>query len=171
MPKTDRPLYGDSATGEIAGAIAFKNDINWCRIERKRTAAKSRTAGQGVQRNAYQTAKNFWLALTDEERAAWQSSAPNPWTGYNYYLNLALRSWPLFFGEIVFAEDVLKQGNEEGGVASASYENNFPDSADVLPVFTDGTDNFQAWLFNKLKLSVLAVEGYLIFNKDVIERS
>jgi hypothetical protein len=182
MPKLDKPLYGDSATGEIASVIAFKKgipftspgdeeEIPYGRLEKKRVAAVSRSTGQAAVRDAFLVAKAQWLALSDSERLAWQGCAPDPWTGFNYFMNIALRGGPLWFGEIVFYEDVLKQGNQEGLVSPEDYENNFPTSADACPPFLDGQDNFQAWLFNKMKISLLAIEAYLIQQKATIERS
>lgn len=171
MPKLDGPLYGDWASGEIAGLLAFKKNATWGRLERKRRASRSDTENQEVQRAAFLSAKNAWHGLTDEERAAWFSWAGDPWNGYNYFLFVRLRGDRFWLGELVFGEDLFKQANKDGATVSADYENNFSTAADVLPTVADGSDNFPAWLFNKIVLSLLAIEGYLIANKANIEGS
>lgn len=169
MPKLDKPLYGDSATGEITGTLAFKKDRTWNRLEKKRVAAASRSSGQAAVRDLYKTSKNQWLALSDAEKLVYSNGAPQGWTGFNYFLFIALRAADLWLGGLVFYQDLINQGNVSGVIQSADYQNNFPGSADVLPTLTDGEDNFQAWLFNKLKLSLTVIEGYLIAHKASIE--
>ena len=181
MPKLDRPLYGDSATGEIASVIAFKKgipptspgdeeEIPYGRIEKKRKAAVSRSDLQAAVRDAYLTAKNQWLALTDAERLVYQEGAPDPWTGFNYFMHLALTGSGFWFGDMVFYLDLLNQGNQSGLVGTEDFINFFPVAPDVIPTWTDGQDNPKAYIFNKMVVSILAMEAYLILYKTNIER-
>jgi len=181
MAKTEGPLFGDWASGEVANILAYKkgrpftsagdeDEIPYGRIEKKRRPGKKRTARQEIVRENFKEAKNQWRELTEEEKNNWKQNAPNPWTGYNYFLNVALRGYRYWFSEIIFYEDVFKQGNIEGQAQEIEYENNFPNDLDYCPLIQDGADNFQAWLFNKIALSIKTIQTYLIYNKKNIEK-
>jgi hypothetical protein len=180
MPILDRPLYGDEATGELANTLAFKKgipftspgdegEIPYGRLEIKRTGARSRSTGQGAQRDGFQTVKNNWKALTETEQAAWRNSAPAGWTGFNYYLFIFLRTGSGLLGEMILGEALFNQGQESPVHVPGDYIFNFSSSIDEIPVYDDGEDKLQAWQIIKLVISLQGIENYLIAWKDYIE--
>jgi hypothetical protein len=170
MAKVDGPLYGVEATGEIGGALAFKRDAVYCRIEKKRAPALSRSDPQAARRDLFLSTRTTWLNLTDEQRATWREGAPAGWTGYNYYLFVYLRAAGETLGDLIFGADLVNQGNLTGRFVPGDYVENFPASPDTIPTYEDGTDPVKAWMLNGLTDSILVVENYLITYKNIIER-
>lgn len=170
MAKVDGPLFGVEATGELAGTLAFKLGKTYCRLEKKRAPSRSRTSGQAGQRDAFDLARSAWLGLSPEERAAWRAGAPLGWTGFNSYLHQTLSDMTAYLGGLIFGESILSEGGAAPGTDESQYVDHFPASADEIPVYADEADTLLAWQINRLYLSILAVQAYLIENKSTIER-
>lgn len=170
MAKVDRPLFSDEATGELAKTLAFKLGGEYCRLEKKRLPAKSRTSGQAFQRDFFLATRSAWRSLTEEQRSTWNAGAPSGWTGFNYYLFVNLRSSGTTLGALVFGKDLVNQGNLSGRYTSANYENNFPGSSDTIPTFADGADPVKAWILNDLAASLAAIQSYILAHRAIIER-
>jgi len=171
VPKVDRPLFSDEATGELGGVLAFKRGPVYGRIEKKRVASKSNSPGQAAARAAYQAAKNTWLGLSDGEQLTWREGAPAGWTGFNYFLSVTLLGGGFFLGALVLGADVINQGNKPATKLESGFEHNFPESADVIEEYEDGADPVKAWMINGLVESLLVIEQYLLFYKSRIEGS
>lgn len=182
MAKLEGPLYGDSATGELAGVLGFKKgipftspgdeaEIPYGRLEKKRKAARSRSPGQAAIRDIFVTALGEWRAFSSGEKETWRAGAPAGWTGFNYYLFTRIRSAGFYLGALVFGRDLFNQGNLSGRLSDADFVLNFPDSADTVPTFEDGTDILQALVFMKLNACLMGIENYLITFKENIERT
>jgi hypothetical protein len=170
MPILERPLYSDTASGELASTLAFKKGDRWPRLEVKRVAARSRTAGQAAQRDLFYGKKNAWHALTEPEKESYRNGAPSGWTGYSYFLFIALREAGAYLGDLVLGADLVNQGNLTGPLSSEDYQLLFPPATDEVPEYTDGVDPVKDWMLNKLTDSTLAVENYLILYHETIER-
>lgn len=180
MAKLEGPLYGDWATGNLGDGLAFKKgipftspgdegEIPYSRIEKRRAPSRSRSPGQAGQRDLFQTARTAWLALEDSDKLRYKLGAPAGWSGFNYFLFIALKEAGETLGALVLGRDILNQGNLQTGIPFTEYVFSFSSALDEIPTYEDGTQPGKAWMYNRLAQSVLSIEEYLIMFKETIE--
>jgi hypothetical protein len=169
MAKVERPLYGDTATGEIAGTLAFKKGDRFPRLEIKRVPSKSRTLAQQSQRQRFYDGRSAWLSLSEAEQGEWNGDAPAGMTGYQFYLQAFLAPLPWALGALIIGQDIINQGNPPITVTESQYVLGFPGTADSFPGLTDGIDGTWDFEINKIFESLEIIEAYLLEHKNSIE--
>ncbi|TSA45879.1 hypothetical protein D4R52_01630 [bacterium] len=180
MAKLDRPLYGDYATGTLGRALCFRRTENppdapgdtavyWGTVAKIPVNSCRPSPAQVVQRENYAAAVAAWRALSDEDRATWNTSKPANLSGFNFFLRLYLLPALAYFGYIVFGEAWFQLAPGPDQPAAADYDSPFPASIDEFPAVLDGAHSPQAWMMNRAFSAMLSIENYLILHASSIE--
>ena len=180
MPKLDRPLFGDYATGTFARVLAFRHTANppdapgehvvYLGTVTQLPASKCPpSAPQAAQRAAFSAALLSWRALSIEDRAFWLANHPTDINGFNFYIRSLLAPGAFFFGFCIFADAVFELSSSPGQPDPLDYDSLFPTGIDELPTLLDGSHSPQAWLFNRMYQTIQDLQGYIVQNRSTIE--
>jgi hypothetical protein len=180
MAKLDRPLYGDEATGTLARALSFRRTVNPPDLPGETVVYMGTVAkipviscppspAQALQRGRYAAAVAAWLALSDVDRAAWNTSKPADLSGFNFFIRLYLAPALTYFGYCCFGLAWFQLSTSIDQPAAADYDQNFPLSLDEFPTLQDGAHSPQAWLWNRAYSAVQTIQSYLISHANNIE--
>lgn len=182
MAKLDRPLFGDWATGTLARVLSFRHVANPEEppgdpvIYLGEVAALPRShcppaPAQIAQRLLYASAVAAWRALSDEERAAWNTAKPTNLCGFNFFIKLFLLPLLAYFGYCVFGIAWFQVSSSPNQPAAVDYDALFPASIDEFPTMVDGAHSPQAWLWNRAAASMVSIQTYLIDHQSSIEEA
>lgn len=180
MAKLDRPLYGDSATGTLARALAFRRTENppdepgqvpiyWGTVAKLPGSSCRPSPAQALQRGIYAAAVAAWRALSDEARNSYTLNKPSNLTGFNFFLRTVLMPSLAYFGYCIFGEAWFQLSTSPDQPLEINYEKNFSSALDEFPIILDGAHSPQAWLFNSAYDTIVSIQGYLILHKTRIE--
>jgi len=90
MAKVERPLFSDEATGRVGIVASFKKGAVWNSIVPQFHRTQAPTPELQTQRDKYSAACKAWRLLSPAEKQYYKDSAPEFWTGFQYYLSLVL---------------------------------------------------------------------------------
>ncbi len=177
--KLDRPLYGEYATGPLAGVLCFRHTVNppdlpgepvvYCGTVAQLPASRTQpSAAQAAQRSIYAVAVAGWRALDDADKAFYVANRPSNLSAFNFYLRLHLVSGLAYFGYCVFGDVWFQYAAGPDQPAAVDYSSLFPASGDEFPIIREGADSLQDWPFNRVYESILSVESYLLAHMSTI---
>ena len=169
MAKLDRPLYGSEATGTLARVLSFRRTQNWNTVAKIPYMSCRPSADQTIQRNRYSAAVSAWHALSDEDRATWNTNKPATLSGFNFFIQLYLLPSLALFGYCSFGSAWYQLSTLPDQPAAVDYESLFPASIDEFPTLEDGAHSPQAWIMNRAYSALLSIENYLIQHRPSIE--
>jgi hypothetical protein len=86
MARLTGPLFGDEASGGIAGVLYYKHNVNCGIVSKKKIRVLTKSSNQHTERQRFKNACIAWRALSDSEKRAWSSSAVRPFCGYNVFV-------------------------------------------------------------------------------------
>lgn len=169
MAKLDRPLYGESATGTFARVLAYRKTTFYPSVAKRPSRKSPPSGGQSNQRSLYSAACQAWHALTAAEKAQYVANRPANLSGFNFFIKLFLRGDFVYLYYCIFGQAIFQLSTSPDQPAAADFSSLFPAAADEFPIMLDGAHSPQAWPLNRIYSSVLAIQNFLIDNKENIE--
>jgi hypothetical protein len=169
MARLESPLYGDEATGTLSRVLAFRRTVNHPSVARLPFITCPPTAAQIAHRQKYRDAVGAWHALTPAEQTAYQSNRPSNLSGLNFFLRCFLSPELAYLGYCIYGEAYYQLAPGPDQPEEGDYDILFPPAVDEFPVLANGQDSPQAWIYNRMKNSLLNIEIYLITYKNNIE--
>lgn len=169
MAKLDRPLFGVSATGTFARALAFRKTPFYPSVAQLPLSKTSPSPAQSAQRLRYRDACSAWDDLSPEQKQVYVDTRPLNLSGFNLFIRLFLSDSFAYFYYSTFGTSFFMLVHAPDQPAIVDYDLLFPLAPDEFPVLRDGADSFQAWFLNHLYDSIIGIENFLIDNKTNIE--
>lgn len=169
MAKLDGPLYGEEATGRVAGVLYYRRTQPYPEIYSRPRARGPATPNQIAARERYREAVQAWGSLSQSARDQYNDCCLNQNTGFNLFLRLHLRVFHSVLNAVVFGEGVFDEDVNFGIPDHDFFIARFPDAVDAAPVIRCLYDNLSAFAYNFLGSRLVAVEQYLIDHKNSIE--
>ncbi len=169
MAKLDRPLYGDSATGVFAKALAFRKTTFYPSVAKRPSRKSPPSIDQINQRALYSAACQAWHALTDAEQLQYVTTKPANLSGFNFFIKLYLRQDFEYLYYCIFGSSIFQISPSPNQPAAADFDSLFPSAVDEFPTMLDGAHSPQAWPLNRIYSSLLAIQNFLIDNQENIE--
>ena len=162
MAKLDYPLYGDTATGTLGRALAYRRTQTFNTVAKIPIVSCPPSPEQTAHRAQYQAASIAWNGLTTEEKAQWNINKPTRLTGYNFFIKLHLSPDYAYFGYCIFGTAWFQVVPGPDQPAENDFDISFPAGLDEFVTMQDGKHNPQAWIFNRLYDTIQNIETYLL---------
>ena len=169
MAKLVRPLYGDSATGVFARVLTFRETAFYPSVAKRPSRKCEPSAAQSNQRALYLSACQAWNALTLGQQTQYNTIKPANLSGFNFFVKLYLNGDNAFLYYCIFGQPVFQLSSSPDHPAAADYDSFFPGAVDEFPTMLEGAHSPQAWPLNRIYSSILAIQTFLINNKENIE--
>lgn len=88
MPRLVRPLFSDSAAGSFGEVLQFKSRGSRSVLTKQSTRHKIKSKALKANQEFFKTVRDAWQALSYNEKLVFKRAAPNPLSGWAYYLQL-----------------------------------------------------------------------------------
>ena len=92
MARLIDPLYGDSATGGVAGVLYFKDQGDYQTVANRPHRISRKSPGQISQRSNFRGCCTSWLGLSPEEKSWWVDNKGDLPSGFSAYMQSCLIS-------------------------------------------------------------------------------
>lgn len=90
MPRVDRPLFGDSASGPIADTLFFYSGSVWPCVRGKFSRGPSPSLAQLAAQSRFASLAQTWHTLDSYTVAQYNAAASGWMSGYSLFLSLNL---------------------------------------------------------------------------------
>lgn len=92
MAKLLDPLYGDSATGGIAGVLYYRDGGDYQTLTKRPHRISRKSVRQILQRQKFKSCCESWLALSISEQMSWDENRGDLPSGFSAFMQNCLSS-------------------------------------------------------------------------------